>query len=53
MPTNDSREKKQAKAKRGMRVSGRSVFVISEAEDRRNKAVIAETKRKHGKKKGQ
>ena len=50
MPTNDSRERKQNKAKRGMRISGRSAFVISEAEAKRNKAIIAEVQRKYGKK---
>lgn len=53
MPKNwEAREKRQSKAKHGMKVSGRSAFVISEAEDRRNKAVIEETKRKHDKQKG-
>lgn len=52
MPTNDSREKKQAKAKKGMRVSGRSAFVISEAGAKRNKAFIEEVQRKHNKRKG-
>jgi hypothetical protein len=49
MPKSDRREKQQEKGKHGMRVSGRSAFVISAAEGRRNAALVEEIRNKHAK----
>jgi len=50
MPKNwQQREKKLDKRRNGMRVSGRSVFVIDEAEKKRNAETVERGKRRQEK----
>lgn len=52
MPKNwEARERKQNKAKRGMRVDGRSAFVIREAQEKRDRKFVEKTRDKQRRKK--
>lgn len=47
MPKNwQDRERKQSKAKRGMKVHGRSAFVIRDAQEKRDRKFIEKTRDK-------